>query len=66
MWQVYKRGPIYRVGQETGRFKPIHWHLLCREEPKIYWETCDKEEAFAKAKELNNPPPKLHWELVEE
>ena len=66
MWQVYKRGDIYRIGEETGRLKGIQWHMLCPEEPTIFWDTRDKAQAFATAKRLNTPQSQLRWELVKE
>lgn len=62
MWKVYKKGLVYRVGEEEGRFKDIYWYM----NSSVYWTTSDKNIAFGKAKKLNNPEPELSWKLVEE
>lgn len=63
VWNVYKKGDDFRVGYEHRG--GLTWHMISEEEPRIYWETIDKLQAIAKAKELNTPTPELKWELVE-
>ena len=64
MWNVYKKGNLFRLGYETRG--GMTWYMLSEEEPRLFWDTDSKIHAFTKAHELNNPVPVEMWTLVVE